>query len=293
MASKKAIPWFKVQTGLIHAPIWQDIYLEYGSHGMGVGLLIVSFLAENEGFKCNVEKLSSYCRRFVTDDAEMLSFILHKSGLFTTSRSGFTSSEWLDESVKQYVTRSEGAKQSADNKTQLPTQLPGQLPTQLPNTEERSKKKEEDTTSVVVQGSNDKSTITIVKDSTDYKPSKKILKSQTEGFWINGEKFNSIEDEKLHTWINKQIHNFVQMQTWLTPEIVYDAFNKFFIENSGSYKQNWAGLNSHFARYCKNLKKSEYINFKAPEKSKLWHSVNSFIQQIKLDPNAASELPFD
>jgi len=291
MASKKAIPWFKLQTGLIHAPVWQDIYLKYGSHGMGVALLTVSFIAENEGFKCHVDKLSSYCRKFLVEDEEMLHFILHESGLFSISRSGFISSEWLDESVKQYVTRSEGAKEAASKKAQLPTQLPGQLPTQLPDTEIRSKKKEERTNILVVQDSNENLSTPVVKHPT-ISPSKKILKSKPDGFFIGGEKFESIEDEKLHTWINRNVDKFVQMQTWLTPEIVYDAFRKFFITYEAQYTQTWAGLNSHFSSYCKSLKKAEYINFKAPEKSKQWHAANSLIQELRKNPTSNDEFPF-
>jgi len=149
-----------------------------------------------------------------------------------------------------------------------------------------------DTNTLVVQQSND--TLTILENPQDTKPpSKKILKSKSEpGFWIEGEKFESFQDEKLQQWLQPRINKFVLMQSWLTPEIIEDCFQKFFIKDE-FYHNTWKGLYTHFSNYCQQRKKAEYINFKAPEKSKLWHAANSLIQEYRKNPTSHDELPFD
>lgn len=285
MASKKAIPWFKLQTGLIHAPVWQDIYLKYGSHGMGVALLTVSFIAENEGFKCHVDKLSSYCRKFLVEDEEMLHYILHESGLFSISRSGFTSSEWLDESVKQYVTRSEGAKEAAAKKTQLPTQLPGQLPTQLPDTEERNKNKEdriENKDSIDLNTSNQEKKEKEKKEDSSQaadsapihvvaqhgtKTRKKKIDSNREGFFIQGVKggesyelqVTDVKQPEIVEWLQKSLSSFIaQQEDWLTKDHIWKLWKSFYEKEKVGYSNNWAGLHTHFCSYVKRARRSEF-----------------------------------
>ena len=290
MASKKAIPWFKVSSNFDSEQVWQTIDIHYPNEGIGVTMKMLAFLSRQEGFKSNVEILSKFCYRCVTDNEEMLHYILHESGMFTISRSGFVSSEWLDESVKQYVTRSEGAKEAAASKDQLPTQLPTQLLGQkkeieieIEIEEEREgeiEKKNADNTPLDKQ-SNNNSTTPVIKHSTITASKKNSSRTKPEGFWIGGEKFESIEDEKLHTWINRNVHKFCMMQVWLEEHIVLDAFQKFFITNCQFYHTTWPGLHSHFSAYCKSLKKSEYINFDKPKISKQGKAVLNYLQIIK------------
>jgi len=224
--------------------------------------------------------------------SKIIQFFLKSESLFE-QRNGHFFSKYYEPLIGKIDGLSEKMRKNVESRyAKASTIVATKVATEV-RTEIRNKNKEERSKSniLVVQQSND--TLTILENPQDTKPpSKKISKSKSEpGFWIEGEKFESFQDEKLQQWLQPRINKFVLMQSWLTPEIVEDCFQKFFIKDE-FYHNTWKGLYTHFSNYCQQRKKSEYINFKTPEKSKQWHAANSLIQELRKNPTSNDEFPF-
>jgi len=305
MASKKAIPWFKVPSNFDTYDNFRFIFFKHGGEGVGNMMMLLIFLSRQENFKCDEKKFHEFAEKAFNISDEIYEYLLKESGMFKVSAKGIVSSEWLNESVNEYVNKSNGGRNkkvtSSQDVTQDDTQHVGQdagyhvTQDVRQKKEERSKNREEREESIKHsidlntsnQEKKEKEKKEVSSQAADSAPihvvaqhgaksRKKKLNLKREGFFIQGVKsgepyeleVTDVKQPEIVEWLQKNLGSFIaQQEDWLTKDHIWKLWKAFFEKEKVGYSNDWAGLHTHFCNCIKKARRSEFTTgYQQPSK---------------------------